>query len=197
MEQMQTQELISALADGQLQGEAFARAVGVAAGDPAAREAWHTYHLIGDVLRSGELTAGTMPTAFLGRLQLRLQQEQQLATGQAAVVSPPARQGVASQQRAANDANFRWKLVAGLASVAAFAAIGWSVVGGSITAKPEQAQLAATPAAAVLAGNAPAAMIRDPRLDEFLAAHRQFAGDSALQMPAAFLRNATFEAGSR
>jgi sigma-E factor negative regulatory protein RseA len=37
-------------------------------------------------------------------------------------------------------------------------------------------------------------MIRDPRLDEMLAAHRQLGGGaSALQTPAGFLRNATFE----
>ena len=71
MEKMQTHELISALADGQLRGEAFARGVEAAALDPAALEAWHTYHLIGDVLRSGELAAGTMPIAFLSRLQSR------------------------------------------------------------------------------------------------------------------------------
>ncbi len=40
-------------------------------------------------------------------------------------------------------------------------------------------------------------MIRDPRLDEFLAAHRQLGGASALQMPAGFLRNATFEGPNR
>ena len=40
-------------------------------------------------------------------------------------------------------------------------------------------------------------MIRDPRLDELLAAHRQTGGTTALQMPAGFLRNATFEAPAR
>jgi sigma-E factor negative regulatory protein RseA len=40
-------------------------------------------------------------------------------------------------------------------------------------------------------------MIRDPRLDALLAAHRQFGGTSALQMPSGFLRNATFEESSR
>jgi sigma-E factor negative regulatory protein RseA len=40
-------------------------------------------------------------------------------------------------------------------------------------------------------------MIRDPRLDELLAAHRQLGGASALQAPAGFLRNATFEAPAR
>lgn len=193
MEKMQTQELISALADGQLRGEAFARGVEAAALDPAAREAWHTYHLIGDVLRSGELAAGTMPTEFLSRLQLRLQQEQ----GAATVGQQPARvEPAPRQEAAANDASFRWKLVAGFSSLAAVAAIGWTVV-GSLAAKPEQGQLAAGAGGTVLAGSERGAMIRDPRLDEFLAAHRQLGGASALQMPAGFLRNATFEGPNR
>ena len=41
-------------------------------------------------------------------------------------------------------------------------------------------------------------MIRDPRLDELLAAHRQLGNNtSALQMPAGFLRNATFAGRER
>ena len=40
-------------------------------------------------------------------------------------------------------------------------------------------------------------MLRDARLDELLAAHKQFGGISALQMPAGFLRNATFENPAR
>jgi sigma-E factor negative regulatory protein RseA len=40
-------------------------------------------------------------------------------------------------------------------------------------------------------------MIRDPRLDELLAAHKQFGGASALQMPAGFMRNATIEGPAR
>jgi sigma-E factor negative regulatory protein RseA len=36
-------------------------------------------------------------------------------------------------------------------------------------------------------------MIRDPQLDALLAAHRNFAGASALQMAPGFVRNANFE----
>jgi sigma-E factor negative regulatory protein RseA len=63
-------------------------------------------------------------------------------------------------------------------------------------AKPEQGQLAAAPGT-VLAGGQGGLMIRDPNLDEFLAAHRQLGGASALQTPAGFLRNATFEGPTR
>jgi sigma-E factor negative regulatory protein RseA len=34
-------------------------------------------------------------------------------------------------------------------------------------------------------------LIRDARLDRYLAAHKQFAGSSALGVPSGFLRNAT------
>jgi sigma-E factor negative regulatory protein RseA len=195
MDQMQTQELISAMADGQLRGGAFARGMELAARDPAALEAWQTYHLIGDVLRSSELAAGTVPSVFLGRLRSRLQDEQRLS----ATMPSPARhtsdRPQMPPQAASNDANFRWKLVAGFASLAAVAAIGWSAVGG-LAGKPQQAEFAALPAAAPLA-NVPGPMLRDPQLDEFLAAHRQLAGASALQPPAGFLRNAAFEGSSR
>ena len=40
MDKMDDQELISALADGQLQGEALARGVQAAAADAHSREAW-------------------------------------------------------------------------------------------------------------------------------------------------------------
>lgn len=189
MDKMQTHELISALADGQLTGEAFARGVEAVTADPLARQTWHTYHLIGDVLRSGEHAVGTLPSDFLGRLQSRLQQEQ------LPVPSAPAVAGDASlhgREPAANDASFRWKLVAGFASLAAVVAVGWTVLGGSL-ARPEPAQLAVAPAGTVLEETQRGVMIRDARLDEFLAAHRQLGGASALQMPAGFLRNATFE----
>jgi len=194
MEKMQTQELISALVDGQLQGEAFARGVEVAARDPVAREAWHTYHLIGEVLRSGELAAGTVPTAFMSRLQLRLQQEQGVIAPRPRPLPVPVAPTVA--RPAANDASFRWKLVAGLASVAAVAAVGWAALYG-LGAKSAQGQLAAAQGGTVLAGTERGVMIRDARLDELLAAHRQLGGASALQAPAGFLRNATFDGANR
>ena len=195
MDRTQTQEMISALADGQLQGEAFARGVEVAAGDPAALEAWHTYHLIGDVLRSREITVGMVPEAFLRRVQRRLQQEQRIGV---AAISPiqPVPEPKADERAAANDSSFRWKVVAGFASLTAMAAIGWTMMAGS-AGKPQEPQLAAAQRATVLAGTERGVMIRDPKLDEFLAAHRQLGGASALQMPSGFIRSATFEGPAR
>lgn len=198
MDKLQTQELISAMADGQLRGADFARGVEAAAGDPAALEAWHTYHLIGDVLRCGEFTAGTLPAAFLARLQSRLKREQPPIAGTPGprALAAPAGEPFHERRVAANDAAFRWKLVAGFASLAAMAAVGWTLFAG-FAGKGAEAQLANAQPATVLAGTERGVMIRDPRLDEFLAAHRQLGGASALQMPAGFLRSATFEGPAR
>lgn len=197
MDKMQMQEMISALADGQLRGEALERMIRTVATDPQARTAWHTYHLIGDVLRSGNLPTGTSPAAFLAGFQVRLERDR---VDGAVVAAPPAQQVpqlVGSAAPAANDGSFRWKLVAGFASLAAVAAVGWTAAGG--LARPQQPQLAtAAPQGAVAAAERPAVMIRDPRLDELLAAHRQLGGGaSALQNPAGVLRNATFESPAR
>jgi sigma-E factor negative regulatory protein RseA len=197
---MQDKEMMSALADGQLQGVAFARALEAARGGEAL-ENWHAYHLIGDVLRSGELAGGTPGPQFLARLSARLAQEG-APRPHAGMLPPLAVRPVG--EPAANDGAFRWKMVAGVASVAAFAAVGWSVLSSGVAPLPAQPQLAIAPQqpaasapGTVLARTEPGIMIRDPKLDEMLAAHRQFGGASALQMPAGFLRSATFEGPAR
>ena len=199
MDKIELQEMISALADGQLRGEALERVIRTVATDAQARNAWHTYHLIGDVLRTGDLRTGTPPAAFLAGFQVRLERERaDIAEVAAPVAGSPLNLPVASTRQfdharePANDGSFRWKLVAGFASLAAVAAVGWSAVG--VIGRSDQPQLATV---APAAPGRPAVMIRDPGLDEMLAAHRQLGGASALQTPAGFLRNATFEAPAR
>ena len=195
-ETMDNKELISALADGQLRGEVFAQAVQTVCTDRSALESWHAYHLIGDVLRSGDAAHAAAPQVFLDKLTVRLAQERQPAPA----VAPIRVRSAWALGAAANDANLRWKMVAGFASVAAVAAVGWSVLGSGGGAPAAQPQLAGAPEAApgaVLARGDTGSMIRDPRLDELLAAHRQLGGASALQMPAGFLRDATFEGPAR
>jgi sigma-E factor negative regulatory protein RseA len=196
MDEMQTQEMVSALADGELRGDAFARAVDIAAGDSDARHAWHAYHLIGDVLRSGDLGAGSEPDRFLSRLQARLCEERQPA---ASAVAPRALQlaveaSQQSQRVAANDVNFRWKVLAGVASLTAIGTVAWSLSAAPVNGP---AQLARVEAPTVLANTQRGVMIRDARLDELLAAHRQMGGASVLPAPAGALRNAAFEGPAR
>lgn len=192
----QHSELISALADGQLASEDFARALAACEADAQALDSWNTYHLIGDVLRSPELIPHAADTAFVARLRVRLSQEPVLVAAPALPEVGHAAAGRVgwSKAEAANDASFPWKMVAGFASVAAVAAIAWNAGAGllSPTAVPQLARL--EPAAQqVLVVSGQGTMVRDARTQELLAAHRQLGGTSALQMPSGFLRNATFE----
>jgi sigma-E factor negative regulatory protein RseA len=87
----------------------------------------------------------------------------------------------------------------------------WGTLGGASTAiAPALASVAAPGAAtdgplksaeelAIIASAVPNAqrMIRDPELDALLVAHGAMGGNSALQLPSGFLRNATFERPAR
>jgi sigma-E factor negative regulatory protein RseA len=210
-------EAISALADGQLRGDEFARTVQAVALDADAQATWDAYHLVGDVLRNGALGAHVRDQAFVARLNARLSRETEVLRPSLPVATPvevasrPAQDIAVAVDRphaeAANAPSFRWKMVAGFASLAAVAAIGWNVLGGwgsgsghpqlALVPVPQRTAPAVEQAAATAPGNEQVVMIRDPRLDELLAAHKQFGGTSALQMPAGFLRNATFEGGGR
>ena len=204
--------LVSALADGQLRGREFARAVEDVSADGDARTTWHVYHLVGDVLRSRELAACADDAAFLARFQVRLERENAVTSSATQrnlndtkivannVIRTWANGSFSEKNKRMTDSGLRFKLLAGVASVAAAGAIGWSMLGGQAgTAGPAGAALALVPASTQLAQvpEQPQVMIRDPRLDALLAAHKQFGGTSALQMPAGFLRNATFESPSR
>ena len=204
-------ERLSALADGELQGDEFAQAMEFA-GTPQGQASWRAYHMIGDALRCSATVRAADP-ALLERLRAQIAQEPRLAVvpGTLVQVAVPADAGSIAVDAgsiavdaAANASVFRWKMVAGFASLAAVAALGWNAYVGLGDTRPQGAQLAAaqplppSPQQGVPASNeGQAVMIRDPRLDELLAAHKQFGSTSALQMPADFLRNATFEAPAR
>lgn len=202
-------ELVSALADGQLHGAEFARAVELTAINQKARADWHVYHLVGDLMRSGDATVQrTSEIDFVERLRARLELE---PTELAGAVSPrrvgegtpqPVVGAVGQPlQESANDAVMGWKLVAGLSSLALVVVIGWHLASGWDASSSTGGQLAQSsqtlPEMQVRQGADYPAMMRDPQLDRLLAAHQQFGGVSALQAPAGFLRNATYERPSR
>lgn len=210
-EPLEKLQQVSDLMDNRLLGQDFAQAVDLACTDPQALAAWHSYHLVGDVLRGGAAAAGLAAPGLLVRVRNELAQQASVVPVDrvAALVLPAVPSGGSQRPVAANDS--RWRLLAGLASVAAVGAIVWGVAGrsGDVgNGVGRGAQLAQTPPSAVTgpqvlatvqpgAETAPQVMIRDPHLDALLAAHKQFGGNSALQMPAGFVRNATFEGPSR
>ena len=197
---------LSALFDDELLADEAQNCVAGVAKNQAMLTHWCDYQDVRAGLQGEALHASS--AAFLAGFRERLAQVQQ---AQPEVVTIPR-----SAMPAANDAVFRWKLVAGLASCASVAVLAWSLLG--------QAQ---APATAVLAQTAPPmrgfaspqaiqsvsgfstvaaqapgtpvaevaeqaqVMLRDPALDEFLRAHGSQAG-SVMENTAGFMRNATF-----
>ena len=209
-------EWVSALMDGQLRGDELQAAL-ASMDCEGARECWQVYHLVGDVLRSPDLAAQPADSTFVARLSERLAQESRPS---APVAVPQA--VLNTTMPAANDGLFRWKMAAGLASFAAVAAVGWGMMGGAglplgagaqlaqadastrssrvvALAQPVRAASAAVPTLVAVSSGEPGApvMLRDPRLDELLAEHRQAVGVTALGGSTGFLRNATFEGVER
>ncbi len=191
--QPSSREVLSALADGELRGAEFAAALDDAQ-QAESLETWHRYHLIGEVLRSSQTRCSAAhDSAFLQTLRGRL--------GTESVTLVAAIEPIVVRADAANDGVWRWKMVAGLASVTAIGVMAWSVAGpllsggsGAVLARADNGPM---PSGAVLVASPEGTILRDARLDEMLAAHRQVGGNSALQMPAGFLRNATFEGNAR
>ena len=212
-----TQELLSALVDGELTGPELEQALALAE-DAQGQANWQLYHLVGDVLRSPDLAHHSQHDLLSG-LRAQLAQEPPLqalsepvaetaaAETAAESVSAP-RVAVASgvleqvqaptlasaQQRdpAANASVFRWKLAAGFASIGAVAAVGWQVlmVQAPTAIAPQLAQTAAPNVVAVAAQDGKTVMLRDPNLDALLTLHEQYGTRPSLQVPAEFLRNA-------
>lgn len=190
-------ERLSALMDGELHDSAeVAQGCRAWRDDAVLRESWHRYHLIGDIMRSEDLAAsGAHDAAFLRGLRARLEAEP--------VVLAPSPRPAATRPR-------RWRWAGPAAVAAGFVAVAGVLV---VTRAPapetvEQARApVAVPAATVVPVAAvpqpePAAppvngqLIRDARLDRYLAAHQQFAGSTALG-PSTFLRRATTDAANR
>lgn len=218
---LKNKELLSALVDGELYGDELSQAVAWAE-EGEGHASWQLYHLVGDVLRLPELAHHSQHDLLSGlRAQLAQEPPlslQPAALEQLAPAQLPMTSAVQSLVRdpVANASVFRWKMAAGFASVAAVAAMGWNLV---VVPAGTGSQLAQAPAAsqasvqlaqgmpgapmmsvpqtdgsviAVATGNGSEVILRDPRLDELLAAHRQFGSKASLQMPADFLRNASF-----
>ena len=206
-------ESLSALTDGELDSAATAKACAAWRDDPAQRSAWHAYQLIGDVLRSDDLAASARrDAAFLAVVRARLADEPVVLAPEAGPMPDVAVRPAVAARRGG-----RWSWMAPTAVAAGFVMVTGALL---VTRAPLPAgapsQLAATPfggsqqqvAVPTLAATdaltveprpvgANGKLIRDPRLDRYLAAHQQFAGTSALGVPSGFLRNAAAEVPNR
>lgn len=206
---------LSALVDGELSLEEWTEVLRSGLGSVEMHATWNRYQVIGDVLRGGApATAVRPPSEFLADLRMRLPSEVATTGAGRSAATPQALAGVERKSsEAANDPAFRWKLVAGLASVVAVVAVSWQLAGTALApaggdggpqlalmapaGNTDRATLQSGTSQPVLVTTQQGTVIRDARLEELLAAHRQVGGTSALQMPAGFLRNATYDAPTR
>lgn len=180
-----TCRLMSEMADGEADAAGLGRGCTLWADDAVARERWHAYHLIGDVLRSQELAYRPQHDQdFLRRLSVRLR-------GESAVLAPaPLRPGpVAGRRRWARPAALAAGLMALATAVGLWSASdeGASVPKLALAPVAAPAPLLAAPAAATPAAPAVAAapvaeavpaggrVVRDAQLDRYLRAHRDYA----------------------
>ncbi len=207
-------ERLSALLDGELDGQAVTQACAHWRESTESRATWYAWHLIGDVLRSDDLASHpTHDTAFLDALRAKLASEP-VVRAPTPLEAPPVIASPATVRAMAGRGSRRWGWIAPSAVAAGFVAVAGVLTltrPGALTERNEAPSVAqaAAPAsfagATTLVGN-PAALtpepqtfvatgqvIRDARLDRYLAAHKQFAGSSALGVPSAYLRNATAE----
>lgn len=192
-------ELLSALADGELAAHEATVAFEVCKQDVSMRGNWNTYHLIGDVLRTAVPASSVVnqgvDLVFLERLNQRLKGEE-IAWAVRPDAAPRTEQQpdlavVDHRGPASNDGNFRWKLVAGFASLGTVASIVWSLSApASMPMLAETGQGATVQQVVIASEQGP--MVRDARLEELLAAHKQL-GSTSLQAPSGFLRSASFE----
>ena len=213
-------EALSALIDGEADGHAVVRACAVWRESATTRSEWHAFHLIGDVMRSEDLASPpARDAAFLARLRVRMAAEPVVLAPaplvQGASASPALRRRRSWAGPVAVAAGF--VAVAGVlvvmratAPVAAETAIAAAAptapaVGPAPLAPavaPAQVLATAVPAPVAEAAESESLVrngkvLRDARLDRYLAAHKQFAGSSALGVPSSFLRSATVDATNR
>jgi sigma-E factor negative regulatory protein RseA len=170
--------LISAMADGEADAADVGRGCAAwAAADADARRSWHAYHLIGDVLRSGDLAhPPSHDHDFLQRLSARLDDEPAVLAPAPLAVPAPARRRPGWVLPAA--------MAAGLMALATVLVVALSPSGSGspapgIAAAP--ANPTPVPDAARVAAAAPewvpqgGRVVRDARLDRYLRAHRDYA----------------------
>lgn len=195
---LSTRESLSALVDDELGDEELAALLEACQQDEAALGCWSRYQLIGEALRApASGAAGEAPgadLAFVSRLSQRLAQEAVVPplAFVAPVLQPVVSEGLQQRGLASNDGIFRWRLVAGVASLVAVSAIAWNASGLAPVSGPQLAQ-AAPVAPQIRVASPEGVMVRDARLEELLAAHKQFGATFALQEPSGFLRNTTFD----
>jgi sigma-E factor negative regulatory protein RseA len=182
--------------DGEADRDALLGACGTWSDDVSVRVHWHRWHLIGDVLRSEDLaTDGRRDERLLRALRERLALEPVVVAPQAARAPDRGRHRLWSGAAAVaagvvvviaatlllRQADTTVDASAPLARAGGVGGPGQAAGAGATNVEPETL---------VVDGQ----LIRDARLDRYLAAHRPLGGATALTLPSNFTRDAAVPA---
>jgi len=165
-------EKISALMDGELERHEAAGALNGLAQEGEPRDAWRTYHLIGDAMRDTR----PLSSSFAARVSERLAKEP--------TVLAPGR-------IAPRPVITRWQALSAAASVAAVALVGWVAFGPQQQAAVPVAQQAPVETAQVKQVAPPDAA------NDYLLAHQGYSPRNSLQGVAPYVRMVSGETGPR
>lgn len=182
---------LSALCDGEADAGEAERSFDRWRDEPALRARWHAYQWIGDVMRSDDLASDAEhDQAFVLALRARLAEEPVVlapSRGRSVDTVPvPAPAVVVGGAR-----RMRWGAPAAVAAgVVVTGALVMTNFGRAPSTAPAGLVVDATPAAPALAQGDAASeatqvgdMLRNPELDRYLNAHRQFVGGASLAVP--------------
>ncbi len=162
---------ISACMDGEAGEFGLHGSAAQLADDHEAREAWRTYHLIGDVLRGLPVTS----SEFSERVARALAAEPTV---------------VAPRKLPATRASARWAALSVAAGLAGIAWVGWMAFAPTIAGRPQISAKAeirqAAPAAA--AHKPELARVPPPRAADYLLAHQAYSPRLTLQGLAPYVR---------
>jgi sigma-E factor negative regulatory protein RseA len=195
-----SRRILSALADGDATDSEATRAFQTWRDDPDARESWHAYQLIGDVLRSEDLaTEPAADESFLVALRARLAAEPVVLAPQPPVEIPFEVRAVAN----APSRSRRWQgpvaMAAGFLAVVGVLNVRGTfnpTTGAPVASNATQASGPALASATsvdnsgVVLTSAQSKAAAE-QLAPYLAAHRQSAMSGPFQMPGSDLRNAS------
>ena len=205
-DQTRARERLSSLMDGDCSADAVASACRHWRQDADARAQWHAYHLIGDVLRSDDLSRRSGADAeFLQAVRLRLAQEPVVLAPAVAPLAAPleveadARQtavaGTRSDRRATRSRFHLRRWVAPVGMAAGVALVAGAVLvtrpGGGGSGGPTLATAPQISTVQTAAGSNTASP--DSELVRYLDAHQQFPGTPALGPAPGFMRSAAYE----
>jgi sigma-E factor negative regulatory protein RseA len=195
-------EQLSSLMDGDAAPDSVAHACRQWRQDADTRAQWHAYHLIGDALRSEDLSQRSAGDAdFLRSVRERLAREPiVLAPSPAQVPATAAVDNVVervAQAQAGSNRRSRFHLRRWVAPVGMAAGVAL-VAGAVLVTRPGGGQGELTMASVTRVEPArtpadPTAPVTDTELVRYLDAHQHFPGTPALGPAPGFLRSAAYE----